>query len=204
MVKKKNVKKKKKKKKGINIHQLTSSKVGGEKILPYQLRYGPPHNETKAGLAVDLLTLTRLNKNKLRGAFTFILLSKAACSCPSSEVVRMAGNVKRFYDLTAKLLSGEMFSFSALKGKVVLIENVASLWGTTIRDYTQMNELHSRYSDKGLVILGVPCNQFGHQVRLVWFETWASLFSRWRVLFTQPESYLLHGMFKFNSSNLAM
>lgn len=30
-----------------------------------------------------------------------------------------------------------------------------------------MNELHSRYSDKGLVILGVPCNQFGHQVCVV-------------------------------------
>lgn len=79
-----------------------------------------------------------------------------------AESVRMS--VKRFYGLTAKLLSGEPFSFSALKGKVVLIENVASLWGTTTRDYTQMNELHSRYSNKGLVILGVPCNQFGHQV----------------------------------------
>jgi len=29
-----------------------------------------------------------------------------------------------------------------------------------------MNELHSRYADQGLVILGAPCNQFGHQVRL--------------------------------------
>lgn len=27
-----------------------------------------------------------------------------------------------------------------------------------------MNELHSQYSEKGLVVLGVPCNQFGHQV----------------------------------------
>uniref|UniRef100_A0A3B5QH92 Glutathione peroxidase 1 n=1 Tax=Xiphophorus maculatus TaxID=8083 RepID=A0A3B5QH92_XIPMA len=62
----------------------------------------------------------------------------------------MAGNIKRFYDLTAKLLSGESFSFSTLKGKVVLVENV-------------MNELHSRFSAEGLVILGVPCNQFGHQ-----------------------------------------
>uniref|UniRef100_A0A7N8XNA5 Glutathione peroxidase 1 n=2 Tax=Mastacembelus armatus TaxID=205130 RepID=A0A7N8XNA5_9TELE len=62
----------------------------------------------------------------------------------------MAKNIKRFYDITAKLLSGETFSFSELKGKVVLIENV-------------MNELHSLYSAKGLVILGVPCNQFGHQ-----------------------------------------
>ncbi|KAK9529072.1 hypothetical protein VZT92_013189 [Zoarces viviparus] len=30
-------------------------------------------------------------------------------------------------------------------------------------DYTQMNELHGRYAGKGLVILGMPCNQFGHQ-----------------------------------------
>uniref|UniRef100_A0A3Q2ZZR8 Glutathione peroxidase 1 n=1 Tax=Kryptolebias marmoratus TaxID=37003 RepID=A0A3Q2ZZR8_KRYMA len=68
----------------------------------------------------------------------------------ASRFANMAGNIKRFYDLTAKLLSGEPFSFSALKGKVVLIENV-------------MNELHSRYSTEGLVILSVPCNQFGHQ-----------------------------------------
>lgn len=39
----------------------------------------------------------------------------------------MAGHLKRFYDLTAKLLSGETLRFSALKDKVVLIENVASL-----------------------------------------------------------------------------
>ncbi len=71
----------------------------------------------------------------------------------------------KFHEFTAKLLTGETFNFSSLKGKVVLIENVASLWGTTTRDYTQMNELHARYASKGLVILGVPCNQFGHQVR---------------------------------------
>uniref|UniRef100_A0AAY5L500 Glutathione peroxidase 1 n=1 Tax=Esox lucius TaxID=8010 RepID=A0AAY5L500_ESOLU len=56
----------------------------------------------------------------------------------------------KFYDLAAKLLTGEPFNFASLQNKVVLIENV-------------MNELHERYADKGLVILGVPCNQFGHQ-----------------------------------------
>lgn len=35
-----------------------------------------------------------------------------------------------------------------------------------------MNELHSRYSDKGLVILGVPCNQFGHQVGHPLIQRW--------------------------------
>lgn len=99
-------------------------------------------------------------KDSWNSRFKFTL---ATLTCYA--VTNMAGTIKKFYDFTAKLLSGETFSFSALKGKVVLIENVASLWGTTIRDYTQMNELHSRFSAEGLVILGVPCNQFGHQVR---------------------------------------
>uniref|UniRef100_A0A3Q3JVT9 Glutathione peroxidase 1 n=1 Tax=Monopterus albus TaxID=43700 RepID=A0A3Q3JVT9_MONAL len=62
----------------------------------------------------------------------------------------MASNINKFHEFTAKLLTGETFNFSSLQGKVVLIENV-------------MNELHERYASKGLVILGVPCNQFGHQ-----------------------------------------
>lgn len=34
-----------------------------------------------------------------------------------------------------------------------------------MRDYTQMNELQRRFGPRGLVVLGFPCNQFGHQVR---------------------------------------
>lgn len=84
------------------------------------------------------------------------------------EIVQEIGikMAAEFYNLTAKLLTGQAFNFSSLQGKVVLIENVASLWGTTTRDYTQMNELHDRYASMGLVVLGVPCNQFGHQVRI--------------------------------------
>ena len=40
------------------------------------------------------------------------------------------------------------FKFRSLKGKVVLVENTASLWGTTVRDFTQMNELCEKYGDK--------------------------------------------------------
>ena len=76
--------------------------------------------------------------------------------------------IQNFFDFSCKNLRGEMVKFSAFKGKVVLVENVASLWGTTVRDYTQMNELVAKYSDK-LVILGFPCNQFGHQVRHVYY-----------------------------------
>jgi glutathione peroxidase len=51
------------------------------------------------------------------------------------------------------------------------VENVASLWGTTTRDYTQMNELVAKFADK-LVILGFPCNQFGHQVSQFYLSLW--------------------------------
>lgn len=46
-----------------------------------------------------------------------------------------------FYDIKAKKLSGEVVSLADYRGKIVLVENTASLWGTTVRDFTQMNEL---------------------------------------------------------------
>lgn len=70
---------------------------------------------------------------------------------------------KTFYDLHASTLEGETIDFNIFRGRVVLIENVASLWGTTAQDYSQLNELQSRYPHR-LVVLGFPCNQFGYQV----------------------------------------
>ncbi len=67
-----------------------------------------------------------------------------------------------FYDLSAETLEGEAFSFDALKGKRVLVVNTASKCGVTPQ-YKPLEELHQRYSDKGLVVLGFPCNQFGMQ-----------------------------------------
>ena len=46
------------------------------------------------------------------------------------------------------LLLNFQLNFADLAGKVVLIENTASLWGTTVRDFTQMNQLSEKYGDK--------------------------------------------------------
>ena len=46
-----------------------------------------------------------------------------------------------FYSFEARNLEGEMVSMSAFKDKVVLIENTASSWGATARDFKQMNQL---------------------------------------------------------------
>uniref|UniRef100_A0AAQ4PPG1 Uncharacterized protein n=1 Tax=Gasterosteus aculeatus aculeatus TaxID=481459 RepID=A0AAQ4PPG1_GASAC len=47
--------------------------------------------------------------------------------CGGKFLSSMARMAAKFYDLSAKLLTGETFNFSSLQGKVVLIENVASL-----------------------------------------------------------------------------
>lgn len=51
---------------------------------------------------------------------------------------------------------------SRYDGKVVLVVNTASQCGFTPQ-YKGLEELHRRYADKGLVVLGFPCNQFGQQ-----------------------------------------
>lgn len=67
---------------------------------------------------------------------------------------------KSFYDLSAKTLKGDLFSFQdQLRGKTVLIVNVASKCGFTPQ-YKGLEALHQKFKDQGLVILGFPCNQF--------------------------------------------
>lgn len=61
-----------------------------------------------------------------------------------------------------KSLEGKEVDLASYQGNVVLIVNVASKCGLTPQ-YTQLQEIHEKYHKKGLVILGVPCNQFGGQ-----------------------------------------
>jgi len=63
---------------------------------------------------------------------------------------------------TVKDIDGKDVDLSQYKGKVVLIVNVASKCGNTPQ-YKQLEEMHQKYADKGLVILGFPANEFGHQ-----------------------------------------
>ncbi len=66
------------------------------------------------------------------------------------------------YSVKEKSITGEEFLMSSLKGKTVLIVNIASQCGYTPQ-LEKLEELYQKYKTKGFVVLGVPTNDFGGQ-----------------------------------------
>ena len=71
-------------------------------------------------------------------------------------------NSVKFFDLKINSIDGDEISLSSYKGKVLLIVNVASNCGFT-KQYDDLQNLYDLYSKQGLVVLGIPSNQFGGQ-----------------------------------------
>lgn len=69
---------------------------------------------------------------------------------------------KSIYNFKVKTLVGKEVDFNIFKGKTLLIVNTASKCGFTPQ-YDGLEILYQKYKDKGLVILGFPCNQFLNQ-----------------------------------------
>lgn len=67
-----------------------------------------------------------------------------------------------FHSFSVKSAQGDPVNLENYKGKVVLVVNVASACGFTPQ-YKGLEELYRKFKDKGFVILGFPCNQFGGQ-----------------------------------------
>ena len=95
---------------------------------------------------------------KLICAFALATILAGAASISIAEENQKAG------PLASKLkdIDGEEYDLSKLKGKVVLFVNVASECGYTPQ-YDGLQELYSKYEKEGLVVVGVPSNEFGKQ-----------------------------------------
>ena len=87
----------------------------------------------------------------IAGAFLAAGTALALAAAPDSG--------KSIYDFTLKSIDGQPTPLSSYKGKVVLLVNVASRCGFTPQ-YTALESIYEKYKDRGLVIVGVPANNF--------------------------------------------
>lgn len=74
----------------------------------------------------------------------------------------IAAHAESIYDIKLKDIDGKDTTLASYKGKAVLIVNVASKCGYT-KQYSGLESIYEKYKDKGFVVLGFPCNQFGGQ-----------------------------------------
>lgn len=90
---------------------------------------------------------------------TLLLAGVVAACVTSAEADEKAPTA---LDFKVKSISGKEVDLSQYKGKVLVVVNVASECGLTPQ-YEGLEALYEKYSNKGLAVLGFPCNQFGKQ-----------------------------------------
>ena len=74
----------------------------------------------------------------------------------------MSDNSKTFFDFKINSINGEELDLSKFYGKTILLVNVASKCGFT-KQYDDLQKLYDDFKNRGLVVIGVPTNQFGGQ-----------------------------------------
>ena len=107
---------------------------------------------------------TLLRRLSLALATSAAALTGFACSqtAPQKNQVASKWKDRSMHTIQTRTLDGQPMNLADLKGKVVLVVNVASRCGFTPQ-YEGLEKLQQAWKAKGLVVLGVPCNDFGGQ-----------------------------------------
>ena len=80
----------------------------------------------------------------------------------SNPATRRDAARQKLYSIPVTTITGDAATLEPYRGKVMLIVNVASQCGFTPQ-YAGLEAMYRRYKDRGLTVLGFPCNQFGNQ-----------------------------------------
>lgn len=99
---------------------------------------------------------------RLIGLLTGALLIMGSAMENVSGEEAKKGEVAKALQFELNSIKGESVKLEKYSGKVILVVNVASKCGYT-RQYADLQSIYKKYGEKGLVILGIPCNQFGRQ-----------------------------------------
>jgi glutathione peroxidase len=100
-------------------------------------------------------------KTMLSKLFLGLLLMCSLLNVQDIDTLNAPKDAQSLYDISLTDISGAPLDLSQYKGKKILFVNVASKCGFTSQ-YDGLQELYKTYKDK-LVVIGLPCNQFGGQ-----------------------------------------
>jgi len=99
-----------------------------------------------------------MRKSVLFATLCLALAATAAFAGPS-PALPPAADAKSVYDFTLKSIDGQPTPLSEYHGKVLLLVNVASKCGYTPQ-YTALEAIYEKYKSRGLIIVGIPANNF--------------------------------------------
>ncbi|MGL5273853.1 MAG: glutathione peroxidase [Phocaeicola sp.] len=106
---------------------------------------------------------SKLNFNQQQQVLLFLLMVTSMLFIPFLSTSLVAQEKKTsIYDYTVTDINGESFSFESLRGKKIMIVNVASACGLTPQ-YETLQEIYKMYKERGFEIVGFPCNDFKEQ-----------------------------------------
>ncbi|CAG7820392.1 unnamed protein product [Allacma fusca] len=139
----------------------------------------------------QLTTVSKLSAGIFTVAVAIIALSLNVYF--TSDSTEMADKAASVYDFSYVDIDGKEQSMGRYKGRVLIVVNVASKCGYTKANYEQLQSLYEKYNEKGLSVLGFPCDQFMSQEPGTESEIKEFACSRYKVTFDMAKKIDVNG-----------